>query len=106
MPSWAGRLSYRTNDFIVKYWLPPNKILTGIKGNLKSMVASICTMIMVQMDDFAGFRPYAPSFQIRDFYGQKRKTRNLTFVLNIQDNYIINQAYHNLYLFYNFCIKF
>ena len=70
------------------------------------MVASICTMIMVQMDDFAGFRPYAPSFQIRDFYGQKRKTRNLTFVLKIQDNYIINQAYHNLYLFYNFCIKF
>ena len=69
-------------------------------------VVSLCTMIMVQMDDFAGFRPYAPSFQIRDFYGQKRKTRNLTFVLKIQDNYIINQAYHNLYLFYNFCIKF
>ena len=25
------------------------------------MGASICTMIMMQMDDYAAFRPYAPS---------------------------------------------
>jgi len=63
-------------------------------------------MMMVQMDDFAAFCPYAPSFQIRDFCGQKRKSRNLTHVHKIKDKYIINQAYHKCYLFYNFCIQF